>query len=259
MTKFGAQLFTVRGDMQTAEGFRQTLQKVIDIGYKYVQVSGQGPEITAEEIADALKQTGAICAVTHDRAFPFDQMLDNIDEIVRRHNLWNCNYVGLGSMSAEARKNPEAVEVFIEKANQVAAALKKHGKIFVYHNHDFEFQTLSNGKRIIDMLFEGFSKDVQFELDLYWVQKAGADPVEWIERAKGRMDVCHIKDMSVNAERENFMVPIGSGNMHWDAIVKALNDTGVKLTLVEIDKCPKDTLECLKDSYDFLIKKMPAK
>ena len=264
MTKFGAQLYTVREKMQTAEGMLETLKKIKDIGYQYVQISGQGPEITAEQIADALKQTGLTCAVTHDREFGFDQMLSHVDEIARRHDMWGCQYVALGMMPPPYLESLATVRAFIQKANDISDALKKRGKIFMYHNHHFEFRVLENGKRIIDVLFEEFSPDIQFELDLYWVQKAGADPVAWVERAKGRMDICHIKDMAVRQgerffQMEDYMAPIGSGNMNWDGIIRAMNDTGVKLTMVEIDQCPKEIMECLKDSYDFLIKKMPAK
>ena len=29
--------------------------------------------------------------------------------------------------------------------------------------------------------------DAQFEIDVYWVQSGGADPLEWIRKVAGRM------------------------------------------------------------------------
>lgn len=41
--QIGAQLYTANKHTQTLEGFEMTLQKVAEIGYKTVQVSGTCP------------------------------------------------------------------------------------------------------------------------------------------------------------------------------------------------------------------------
>ena len=38
---------------------------------------------------------------------------------------------------------------------------------------------------------------VGFEIDVHWIQRAGHDPVKWIERLAGREDMVHLKDYRI--------------------------------------------------------------
>ena len=62
--RIGAQFFTLREHCQTLDGLAQSLKKVADIGYEYVQISG-----TCAYDADWLKQeldrNGLKCVLTH--------------------------------------------------------------------------------------------------------------------------------------------------------------------------------------------------
>ena len=54
---------------------------------------------------------------------------------------------------------------------------KKAGIQLCYHNHDFEF-IKDNDQIPYDILLNNTDKDlVKFEVDLYWITKAGQDPV----------------------------------------------------------------------------------
>jgi len=37
----------------------------------------------------------------------------------------------------------------------------------------------------------------QAEIDTYWIQHGGGNPVAWIARMNGRMPVIHLKDMAI--------------------------------------------------------------
>ena len=78
---------------------------------------------------------------------------------------------------------------------------------------------------------------VQFELDSYWVQAGGANPVSWFRKVNGRMDVAHFKDMRGcdNFSPVQTMVPVGSGNLDWAALKLACEETAVKFAEVEQD------------------------
>ncbi len=250
MLRVGAQLFTVREHTQTPEGFAESLGKIKDMGYKLVQVSGAGKDVPVEHIAKVLKETGLSCTVTH---ISFDDLLTDFDAVVRKHDAWNCEYVGVGSMPMSYRSE-EGIYRFAEDAGKVSEKLAKAGKKFVYHNHSFEFAKYGE-KRGMDILFDNTPDTFQFELDMYWVQNAGADPIEWTRKVAGRMDIMHFKDMDIDLsvdEKKAIMAPIGGGNMNWPGIVKALNETGVKYGFVEQDICRKDPFDCLKDSLGYL-------
>ena len=107
----------------------------------------------------------------------------------------------------------------------------------------------------IDLLCEKFTPDeVGITLDTYWVQAAGGDPAAWIRKLKGRLDRVHFKDMSFNLDDKAIRIaPIGDGNMNYDSIIEACNESDVEIAYVELDNCyGADPFESLKRSYEYL-------
>ena len=49
----GAQLYTMRAKTKTKEDFLATVKSLSEIGYRYMQVSGVGPDVTPEVINTA--------------------------------------------------------------------------------------------------------------------------------------------------------------------------------------------------------------
>ena len=170
-----------------------------------------------------------------------------------KHKAWGCEYVGVGMMPEEYRADAAGLERFAREASYVADELAKAGLKFVYHNHNFEFRKFDGDG--MDILFDNSSRNFQFEIDTFWVQKGGADVRAWIDKVRGRMDVVHFKDMALNDKAEQIMAEIGQGNLNWDGIA-GCRDIGVKWYLVEQDDCHgRDPFESLKVSYEYLTAK----
>ncbi len=245
-----AQLYTLRDYLKTPEDIAKTLKKVKEMGYNAIQGSGMGPiePTLLKEIVD--KEQLTIC-VTH---MPFDRLKDDLDAVIQEHKLWNCKYVGLGSMPPQYRESKDGYMKFIKEISEIAKKLYDNGLQFVYHNHKFEFEKF-DGLTGMDILFnETDKKEFGFEIDTYWVQAGGADPVEWIKKVKGRMGVVHFKDMTI-VKNEQTMAEVGEGNLNWPAIIQACKETGVEWYAVEQDICQRNPFESLAISLKN-IKKM---
>ena len=229
----GAQLYSVRSLTQTAESLKETLKSIKAMGYNTCQLSGQNREIPDEAVADMLAETGVRCVVTHNSMNDFEKALP---ELIARHKKWNCKYAGLGAMPADYRKDAEGFLCFANKASEIAAKLKDEGLVFVYHNHAFEFNRF-DGVTGMDILFDNFGDNAQFELDSFWIQAGGANPVDWFRKVNGRMEVAHFKDMRGTNDFNpvNVMVPVGEGNLNWKELKKACEETGVLYAEVEQD------------------------
>ena len=107
----------------------------------------------------------------------------------------------------------------------------------------------------MDILFEETDPDTfGFEIDTYWVQCGGADPIQWINKVEGRMQVVHFKDMVVNSEAKSIMAEVGEGNLNWKGIIEACEKTGVEWCPVEQDFCQRDPFESLAISFNNLKK-----
>ena len=93
---------------------------------------------------------------------------------------------------------------------------------------------------------------VNFQVDLYWVVKAGADPIAYMEKYPGRYTVWHIKDM----DDQGRFAPVGTGTIDFAKILKKKEVAGMKYYIVEQDRTFDDMkpLEAIEISHEGLKK-----
>jgi sugar phosphate isomerase/epimerase len=239
--RVGAQLYTIREFTKTPEDIAGSMKRIKEIGYDAVQVSGFG-SIDHQQVKDIMDAEGLTVCATH---IGYDKLKNDLDDVIKQHKLWDCKYVGLGSMPGEYSKDKEGYVAFAKEATEIARKLADNGLRFIYHNHNFEFMKF-DGVTGMDILFNETDPDVfDFEIDTYWVQAGGANPVDWINKVKSRMKVVHFKDMGVDSNRQVIMTEIGEGNLNWPCIIEACTDIGVEWALVEQDICQRDPFESL--------------
>jgi len=102
---------------------------------------------------------------------------------------------------------------------------------------------------------------VSLEMDVFWVSVAGHDPVETLEKMKGRVALLHCKDKAKGTplmyketvERTAFK-EVGNGVLDWPKVLKAADEAGAAHYFVEQDQTPGDPVESLKQSFAFLSK-----
>ena len=258
MTQIAAQLYTIRDFTQTRDDFAASMAKVRAIGYEAMQVSaiGEIPDAEVKRIAD---DNGLIICNTHSSV---DQLQRDPDAVIEQHRLWGARHVAIGGMPLEYRESEDGFRRFAEIANDIGERLYAAGMTFSYHNHSFEFVRF--GERCgLELIFdETDPRYVQAEIDTYWVQHGGADPVFWIERMQDRMPVVHLKDMVMippasksppmkrgDLRPQQAMAEVGEGNMNFAGILAACQRIGVEWYAVEQDICQRDPFESLAISY----------
>lgn len=247
--KIGLQLYTLRHQCETPEALEESLRKVSEIGYRYVQVSGI-KDYDPKQLKKLLRKYNLKCVLTH---IPPEELQGDPDALCKKHDVLNCDYVGLGMYKFESENS---IGEFLNTYLPVANALKKDGKLFMYHNHCGEFQKF-NGKTVFDSLLEAIPADVMgFTYDTYWAQVGGVNPAEFLLKLKGRAPVIHLKDYGWEAAGTKDglrMKPLGEGNINFDEVFKAAKKAGVRYMLVEQDQCyDEDPFDCIKRSYEFL-------
>ncbi|MBQ0101693.1 MAG: hypothetical protein KBT31_02730 [Firmicutes bacterium] len=92
--RIGMQLYTLRDYCKTTEDFAETLKKVADIGYKFVQVSGTCA-YEAEWLKEQLDKNGLACPLTH---YDQEKMINTPEATVSFHNVFGCKHIGLGGV-----------------------------------------------------------------------------------------------------------------------------------------------------------------
>ena len=238
----GAQLFTLRDFLRTTDDIRATLKRVRELGYATVQLSGHGAG-TPREIAEFAGEAGVAIVATH---ISYDRIRDDVEAVVAEHRLWNCRHVGIGGMPADYR-NAEGFARFAAEASRVARPLIDAGLTFSYHNHSFELERFGGRTGLEILAAESDPEVFSFEVDTYWIQHGGGNPVSWLRRLDGRMHLVHLKDMAMSGSRQLF-AEVGEGNLEWGPILDACREAGIEHFLVEQDHCQRDPFESLATS-----------
>jgi sugar phosphate isomerase/epimerase len=111
---------------------------------------------------------------------------------------------------------------------------------FGWHNHDFEFRRTADGALPQEEIFRG-GPDLEWEMDVAWVVRGGADPFEWIEKEKSRITAAHVKDIAPAGENldQDGWSDVGAGTVPWARLMPALRAIGVQHFVLEHDN-PKD-------------------
>jgi sugar phosphate isomerase/epimerase len=162
-------------------------------------------------------------------------------QAIADHKAMGCRYIIVPSIGIG--DTIESVQAICDHFNKVGAMCKAEGIIFGYHNHAGEFKKIGD-QVIMDYLIENTSSDVCFELDVYWANRGGQDPVAYINKYAGRFPLLHIKDESVIGD---------SGELNFEAIYNAAYAQGMKDYYVEVERySPYPPEECVQKSFDFL-------
>lgn len=129
-------------------------------------------------------------------------------------------------------------------ADRLAAAhaeMAKHGLAFGWHNHDFEFRPLPDGQIPMEILLTR-APMIDWEADIAWIVRGGADPLDWIARHGNRITAAHFKDLAPEGEKldEDGWADPGTGRLDWPALKAALeSQTRARFLVAEHDK-PSD-------------------
>ena len=134
----------------------------------------------------------------------------------------------------------------------ITDVFKANGAYFMYHNHAFEFEVY-DGKRTFERLIEETTADtLHFIPDTYWMQVGGVNPAEYLKKLKGRVEVCHFKDMRIVNNVQRF-AECGTGNIDLGTCYCSCKEIGVKYIVIEQDICEIDPRESMAISYKNLV------
>jgi len=242
----GLQLYTVRNEME--KDFEGSLTRVAQIGYKEVEFAGYFGR-TPQQVKDLLKRNGLKSPSSHIGLNVFEE---DLTKTIETGKILGQKYLICPSLPEPRRKTADDFKKLAELFNRLGAECKKAGMAFAYHNHDFEFRPI-DGQLPYDLLLQNTDpKLVKMEMDLYWVVKAGQDPVQYFEKYPGRFALVHVKDMDTTPERG--FAEVGRGNMDFKRIFGASKKAGIKHYVVEQDRTPGDAFNSIKISWDYLSK-----
>ena len=242
LAQVGLQLYTVRD--AAAKDLDGTLAQVAAAGYKLVETAGLYDRTPAD--LRALFDKHGIRTVSGH--YPLADLEKAPDAQFAAAKTLGQEYVTVPWLDPSLR-TAETFGSLPGRLNKLGEQARAAGLKIAYHNHDFEF-TRVGGSTLFDTLLARTDPAlVDLEMDVYWVTKAGADPVALLRQHPRRFPMLHLKDATAAPERR--MVDVGAGTIDWAALLTLARDQGTAHAFVEHDE-PTDPLASIRASYSYL-------
>jgi len=251
LNEFGLQLYTLRDVLPKDP--KGILKQVAAMGYKQVEsfegANGMFWGMKNTEFKKYLDDLGMKIISSHcDINKDFDRKADEAAEIGMKYLI--DAWVG-------PQKSIDVFKTIADTFNKRGEICKKAGLRFAYHNHDYPFVAV-DGQLPLDVMIKNTDPSlVDFEMDIYWVVTAGADPIAWFKKYPNRFKLSHIKDRKKNAplSDKDASCVAGQGEIDFAKILKAGQKNGLQYYFVEQEHYDNMTpLEAAKENADYLKK-----
>jgi sugar phosphate isomerase/epimerase len=232
----GLQLYSLRD--QLSKDVTTVINKVAAAGYKTVETwqynkAGGFFGLDAKAFKNLLNDNGLTIPSGH---FLMDMYLssgktNDLHDYIEAANTLGMEYLIIGYINSDFIKTADDFKRVAEKFNGIARICGQSGLKMGYHNHNFEWKEAGGTTFYDTLLSETDPALVHMEMDIYWVVRAGMDPVAIIKAHPGRFFAFHIKDMDKTHAELN--TEIGKGSIDFKSILNYSKLAGIKYYIVE--------------------------
>jgi sugar phosphate isomerase/epimerase len=264
----GLQLYSVRE--QLPQDYFGTLRQIANLGYREVESAGYFNH-SAEEVSQAMKDTGLHLVSAHYSSDNLHQQLDEIIEFSKDVGVSYiiCSYPGfkdpsrLRKIAPKERSNAFTLEDWrwnAEQFNTFGAKVSEAGMQFGYHNHTMEFRAIDGVVPYDELMRLTDPAKVTMEMDCGWVAVGGGNPIEYLRKYPNRISMLHVKDFkgitaTSSIANEPTVVELGQGTIDLPAILEVAAKSGkVKHCFVEQEGYNVPWVEGLKIDAEYMQK-----
>ena len=220
-------------------------------GLGYTQVEGFGANFEdATGFRSLLDQNGLSMPSGH---FSVDMLENEPEKALEIAKALGITRVYCPYLDESERPNDAAGwAAFAARLEAIGERMRAGGVAFGWHNHDFEFVACDDGTLPMQTILDG-APNIDWEADIAWIIRGGADPFAWISANKGRITAAHVKDIAPAGEcaDEDGWSDVGHGTVDWAALMTALTEAGVDLFVMEHDN-PSDATRFATRSIEAL-------
>jgi sugar phosphate isomerase/epimerase len=239
------QLYTVRDLLK--HDFKGVIRRVADIGYAGVETAGFPEGVSVGQAAALFADCGLIVAAGH-MPLPLG---DEKQQVLETAEQLGLRRIVSGYVPAEEYGDLASIKRVNARLNEAQSVAASAGLEFAVHNHWWEFQAAGDVYPY-QVWLEELDPAILFELDTYWIQSAGADPVEMVELFGHRAPLLHVKDGPAGSDTSASMTAVGDGRLDYPAIIGAASEF-TEWLIVELDRCETDMMTAVEKSYHYLV------
>jgi sugar phosphate isomerase/epimerase len=249
----GVQLYSIRNAI--SKNVESALEHLVSLGYDKAEIYGYNGTFfgkTLSEFKTILANTGLkVISSHHVSGLVFKSkgsLTDGWDKAIEDLNQIGAKYMVCSYLFPNER-TPEIYSSLPDLLNKSGEKTKAAGIQFAYHNHDFEFEKLGDTLAYDFLINKTSAELVKMELDLYWTNKAGLNPLDYFNKYPSRFALWHVKDMEAGTKA---ITEVGHGTIDFDKLFAAREKAGLKEWFVEQDVSKGDIFESLTFSHKYL-------
>ena len=240
--KLGVQQYMFGSEFKTREMAMNTLKKIRALGFDCIEMCGflmaPNPQDGIYPWPEMLKEAGLTVCGLHESV---EDLKARTQELIARARWLGTTRLVAAAATEVDFADDAQVSALMRDLNDIGRAAREAGLTLIYHNHNQELERAKGCEysALTRMLTETEPELVGFELDVAHLQTAGASPEAWCRRTKGRLGLLHVSDRAPeHAEPGKLMrpmqsLPVGQGNMEWEAIFKAAAEAGAEGIVLE--------------------------
>ena len=231
---FGVQTYTFRRSIGADPA--KVLDTIKALGF--TEIEGGGGRMHPADFKKLCDQRGISIPST---GAGYEDLVNKIDSVIWRAKMLGSKYVMCAWIPHQNNVLTfENAKKAAEDFNRAGKILKQNGLTFCYHAHGYEFQPYEDGT-LLDYIFKNTNPDyVSFQMDIFWIQFGGGNPVALLKKYGKRWKLMHIKDMRKGTKKDltggtstENDVALGTGELDLPAILKEAKKVGIKHYFIE--------------------------
>ena len=169
----------------------------------------------------------------------YNDLNGSLDQIVKKTMAYGARYVMIPWIPHDGdnftfEHTVKAVALF----NRAGKELSEYGLELIYHPHGYEFRPHEGGN-LMDYMLQN-AEHFNFEMDVFWFQHGGADPMAYLNKYPGKFKLMHLKDMEKGVQGNDSghedvetNVVLGTGQIDIGGLVKRARELGVDYMFIE--------------------------
>ncbi|WP_218597719.1 sugar phosphate isomerase/epimerase [Polaribacter sp. NJDZ03] len=245
----GIQLVSVKDLMD--KNPENTLKQLGRMGYSYIETfvykEGKFYGYSPKEFRDIVEKNGMRFLGSMTFYNPIDKSEKEIEKwwnkTILDHKNAGVAYLSTSNNNLKNIKSLSELKVYTDYYNLVGKLCEKAGLKFLFHNHKDEFLEVE-GKIIYEYFLENTNpKYVSFQSDLYWMDVAGVNPVDYFEKYPKRFISWHVKDYKELGQ---------SGKIDFNKIFLSAEKAGLKYVIGEVEDYAYPAITSVGLAWEYL-------
>ncbi|MBE7178215.1 MAG: sugar phosphate isomerase/epimerase [Mucilaginibacter polytrichastri] len=218
----GLEMYSLRVALKS--DFPGTLKTIREMGITEVEV----PELYGRDAAVLKKELDAAGLKPTSMLVSYEKLRDSLPAVISAAKKLGVVYTGVAWIPHEKDFNKTDAANAVALFNAVGEKMKAEGIHFFYHPHGYEFVADGNGTLFDTMAAQMKAGTADFQLDVFWALRGGADPLALLKKYPGRFVSMHLKDLKkgvatgdhTGTAPDETSVVLGTGQVDWLPILQ---------------------------------------